>query len=65
MNEIPPEKPGVKRVNSRGSAGVQSNAEPVENDWMTEEYLAALDQQKVILFLSIHQAHPYVYFRWN
>lgn len=52
-------------MNSRGSAGVQSNAEPVENDWMTEEYLAALDHQKVILFLSIHQAHPYVYFRWN
>lgn len=68
LSEIPPEKPGMKRVSSRGSAGIQSNTEPVDTDWMTDEFLADLDRQKVIVLPSImtfHQNHQSVYFRWN
>lgn len=53
LNEIPPEKPGLKRISSRGSAGVQQNAEAVENDLITDELQAELDRQKVLLSFTI------------
>ena len=51
FNELPVEKPGLKRLESRSSAGVQHTTNPVENDWITDEFLAELARQKVRISL--------------
>ncbi len=52
LNEIPPEKTGLKRIESRGSAGVSQATNSVDNDWMTDEFLTEFSRQKVT-FLAI------------
>ena len=47
LNEISQEKPAVKRLESRGSAGIHPSIAPVDNEWLTEELVAELARQKV------------------
>jgi len=49
---MPPEKPGLKRIESRGSAGVNQTTNPIDNEWMTDELLAEFTRQKVCFLLK-------------
>jgi len=61
LNEIPPEKPGIKRLESRSSAGVQPTISSSENEWITDEFLTEFARQRVC-FSSTKVNHLFVYF---
>jgi hypothetical protein len=65
LNEIPPEKPGSKRLESHSSTGIQQTTNTIENEWITDEFLTEFTRQKVYFSSFKTIIYCSVFFRRN